>query len=192
MEKTLCFTGRRPKDLFGYDKSKYIPLVNALTQELEYFYKIGYRKFISGGAQGFDQLAFWAVNRLKQKYKDIKNILYIPFPKQECKWLENGLFSQSEYRLMISMADEVIYCTPNLNILIASKLDINIAMHKRNHDMVDSSSLVFGLYPTDLWQNKYTKGGTAECLRYAKDKNKVIYQMNPFNLECFYSNNETS
>ena len=50
------------------------------------------------------------------------------------------------------MADEVKYCTPNLDIAIASKFEINIAMHKRNHDMVDDSSLIIGLYPTDLWK----------------------------------------
>lgn len=186
MEKTLCFTGRRPKDLFGYDKTKYIPLVDALVIELRKFYHQGYRNFISGGAQGFDQLAFWAVNRLKKEFPDVKNILYIPFPKQECKWLKNGLFSQSEYQLMVLMADEVKYCTPNLDIVIASKFEINIAMHKRNHDMVDDSSLIIGLYPTDLWMNENTQGGTAECLRYARDKKKIIYQINPFTLDCFY------
>ena len=35
MDKTLCFTGPRPKKLFGYDKTKYIPLVDALVEKLE-------------------------------------------------------------------------------------------------------------------------------------------------------------
>ena len=71
MDKTLCFTGRRPKDLFGYDKDKYYPIVDKLELILEDFYLQGFKKYISGGAQGFDQLSFWAVNRLKKKYPDI-------------------------------------------------------------------------------------------------------------------------
>lgn len=186
MDKTLCFTGPRPKKLFGYDKTKYIPLVDALVEELEKLYKLGYRNFISGGAQGFDQLAFWATNKLKQKYLDVNNIVYIPFNNQEVKWLTKGLFGQLEYKLMLSMADVVYCCSPNVDITIASKFEINHALHKRNHNMVDSSNLVFGLYPSDLWMNDNTRGGTAECLRYAKRKQKLIYQMNPFNLECIF------
>ena len=74
VDKVLSFTGRRPKDLYKYDKEKYIPIVNKLVEILESFYLQGFKTFVSGGAQGFDQLAFWAVNRLKTKYPDIKNV----------------------------------------------------------------------------------------------------------------------
>lgn len=187
MSKTMCFTGRRPKDLFGYVKENYVPLVNKLTDELIQFYKEqGFDTFITGGAQGFDQLAFWAVDRMKRQGYMVKNIVYAPFKKQENKWLKNGLFSQSEYQLMLSRADEVRYCDAEIDVLIASKWKINTALHSRNHDMVNSSILVFGLYPGFAWLEENCVGGTAECLRYAKEKEKKIYQMNPFTLECEY------
>ena len=127
MGRVMCFTGRRPKDLFGYQKDKYISLVNKLVTELEKFYLEGFDIFITGGAQGFDQLAFWAVNKLKQKGYPVKNIVYIPFLKQELKWLEKGLFSQSEYRLMLKMADEIKICSPDINVSEANKWEINSA-----------------------------------------------------------------
>lgn len=184
MEKTLCFTGRRPKDLFGFDKEKYYPIVDKLSDILEQFYQNGYKNFISGGAQGFDQLAFWAVNRLKKEHIDIKNIVYIPFENQDLKW-NTIVFNKKEYRLMLSLADEIYNCSPNLDVIKAPKYEINIALHKRNHDMVDNSCSIIGLYPSDLWVDERTRGGTAECLRYALNKNIDIYQLNPFTLDFF-------
>lgn len=182
MEKTLCFTGRRPKDLFGYDKDKYYPIVDKLELILEDFYLQGFKKYISGGAQGFDQLSFWAVNRLKKKYPDVKNIVYIPFLGQERNW-NTTIFNKKEYKLMLSLADKVKNCSPYLEIDDAYKYEIVTALYRRNHDMVDDSSTIIGLYPSDLWMDERTKGGTAECLRYAKEKQKDIYQLNPFNLD---------
>ena len=60
---TACFTGPRPKNLFGYDDDEAYKYLLAVTKEVvDLFYYYGYRYFISGGAQGFDQIAFWAVN----------------------------------------------------------------------------------------------------------------------------------
>lgn len=55
-QHTICFTGHRPKDLFGYtDKTPYISIINALKPFLSVLYENGYTDYISGGAQGFDQ-----------------------------------------------------------------------------------------------------------------------------------------
>lgn len=187
MGKIMCFTGRRPKDLFGYTKEKYVPLVDALTKELIRFHlEEGYDTFITGGAQGFDQLAYWAVDRMKRMGYHVKNIVYAPFKKQENQWLEFGLFSKSEYRLMIARADKVHYCDENFDVTKEPKWKITSKLHMRNHDMVNTSELVFGLYPGDGWMDLNNKGGTSECLRYAKEQNKIIYQMNPFTLDFCY------
>lgn len=179
---TICFTGRRPKNLYGYDKEKYNDLVDYLTKLLEKKYEEGYRTFISGGAQGFDQLAFWAVNRLKKQGKDIKNIVYIPFKGQERTWLGKGLFSKEEYNLMLSLADEIVVCS-DIDVTSCMKYELTIALHHRNHMMVDNSDLLIGIYPDDSWKDDCVKGGTAECLRYANDKHKDILTFNPFTLE---------
>lgn len=176
MDKSICFTGRRPKDLLGYDKKSYVPMVDALKRDIAALHQnYGFSRFISGGAQGFDQLAFWAVNALKRDQGlNIKNIVYVPFKEQECMWKQQGLFSQTEYGLMLSLADEVIIIA---DINRSDKRAIVKAMHDRNHAMVDASNLVFGLYPDFSWSMPDTKGGTAECLKYALSKDKQIFQM---------------
>ncbi len=155
---TMAFTGRRPKDLCGYDAASYRQSVADLAEILHIFYLKGVRRFISGGAQGFDQLAFWAVHRLKAQKgcADVENILYLPFEGQERRWAETGCFSQKEYRQMITLAD---------NVRIISGDNSVRALFERNHAMVDDSGILLGLYPDDSWRT--ARGGTAECLRYA-------------------------
>lgn len=184
MSKTACFTGRRPKDLYGYNHDAYIPMVEAIKRELRILIAQGYTKFITGGAQGFDQLAFWAVNSLKQKEGyNIQNIVYVPFEGQEMQWKETGLFSQKEYNLMLKLADGI----KTLRVIDrTNKYEVTKALYSRNHDMVDDSDLVFGLFPDYSWLNKEVKSGTAECLRYAHNMCKPIYQMFVNTLACEY------
>ena len=96
MNKSMCATGRRPKDLHGYDHDKYIPMVEATKECLREHIRNGYTRFVSGGAQGFDQIFFWAVNALKREGYNIKNVVYVPFRGQERAWKATGLFSQAE------------------------------------------------------------------------------------------------
>lgn len=166
MSTTVCFTGRRVKYLCGYDASKYKNFVCWLTNFLDdKYYSAGVRTFISGGAQGFDQLAFWAVHNLKSRHPDIRNIVYVPFKGQESRWAATGPFSQTEYNQMIKLADEVkyLYTTPGVQALIG-----------RNHDMVNASDEVIALYDGVDYS---VSGGTAECIHYAKSQNKPIMQL---------------
>ena len=169
---TMAFTGRRPKDLCGYDAEPYREFVAELTEILYLFYIKGVRRFISGGAQGFDQLAFWAVYRLKTQkgLTDVENILYLPFKGQERRWAETGCFSQKEYRQMLALADSTRIISGSNSIK---------ALFDRNHAMVNDAGILLGLYPDDSWRT--AKGGTAECLRYAQSCQKSrpmdIYQL---------------
>lgn len=122
------------------------------------------------GAQGFDQLAFWAINIVKEKGYDIKNIVYVPFKGQELRWSEYGLFSQREYRLMLKLADEVVYL---YNIDAKDYKSVVKALYGRNHAMCNDVDLVIGLYK-DLSFRTERKSGTAECLRYAESIKKHI------------------
>ena len=118
--------------------------------------------FITGGAQGFDQLAFWAVHKLKSKYPYIKNVVYVPFKGQESRWMENGLFGQKEYRLMLQLADEVKYLYEK-----PKQYEVVGLLMNRNHRMADDSDFVFALCNDETWTNPETRGGTQECMRYA-------------------------
>lgn len=157
---TMCFTGRRPKDLCGYETAKYKEFVDNLAKLIfdTFYVKLGIRRFITGGAQGFDQMVFWAVEKIKKTYgcNDIQNVVFIPFEHQEIRWAEKGLFSVSDYRMMIKHADMVV---------VVCKDNTIESMFTRNHAMCDVSTYCLGLYPDDNWN--INKGGTAECLRYA-------------------------
>ena len=152
---TCCFTGSRPKNLAGYNKSHYTKLVSELTDYLDKFLEAWDNnptftmKFITGGAQGFDQLAFWAVHNLKTKRSNICNTVYVPFRGQERRWRMDGLFGQREYQLMLKLADEVVYLhdTPNQN-------EVRRLLFERNHRMVDNSQHLFALCNDWEWLSK--------------------------------------
>ena len=173
MFKVIAFTGRRPKDLCGYNYDSYRSFVKELTAFLAGIVDPSGTEFISGGAQGFDQLAFWAVNCLKREHSEwnIKNTVYVPFKGQESRWAKTGDFSQNDYQKMLRFADEVKYLSDN----VSNYGDIVKAMHSRNHAMVNDCDKLIALYPTDDW--KTSKGGTAECMRYASSVGKEIVQI---------------
>lgn len=176
---TVCFTGHRAKSLCGYNREAYKDFVNDFSERLSKMYTGEPITFISGGAQGFDQLAFWAVDVFKRKLpaedqQNIKNIVYAPFPNQDDIWADTGLFSKKEYKQMLDRATEVKYC---LNEKPSQKRWISSALMNRNHEMVNDSDMVIAMYEDDSWSDPKTKGGTAECMRYAYDHRKGISQM---------------
>lgn len=166
---TACFTGRRAKKLCGWKHGSYQGLVDRMAVIVKDLYETGIVNFISGGAQGFDQLAFWAVYKAKTKLgcKDLRNIAVIPFEGQDERWQENGCFGRKEYKLMLSLADDVFVCGPK---------DGNIAgrLMLRNHAMVDASCLVIALYDGKDAYKTARSGGTEECMRYADSKGVAI------------------
>ena len=166
--KTACFTGHRPKSLFGYQNAPYEIMRQYLTDIVSYFYEQkDTRVFITGGAQGIDQIAFWAIEHAKRKYPDIKSILYAPCVKQDEKWSDKGTFSKSEYQRILKLADEVVYIS---NTTYQS----NEQMIDRDKAMVDASDFVIGVLEKDE-EYKKNPSGTAVTLRYAEKQNKVIY-----------------
>lgn len=185
--KTLCFTGQRPKDLCPtapdkYSARPYKKFVNDLTLYLDDMYKAGYRNFISGGAQGFDQLAFWAVAKLKKAHPDVQNIAYLPFKGQEGAWVDDtGLFTPTNYRKMLKLADKVVWTSEHQGIQVDTQTGygINQALNMRNHAMVDDSDIVVALYrdPRGVDMTKKSGSGTNNCMRYAMERGVPIYQI---------------
>lgn len=184
--KTLCFTGPRPKKLFGFDNiDAYKPLYQTLSKQILQFYNQGYLRFISGGAQGVDHIAFWAVYDLKIKHPEteILNIVYQPFINQSDRWSDFGLFSKFEWGKILSIADQVVDISKKKNIDISYTFGINKALIERNKSMVDDSDTVLGVYKhnQDFMTDKYS--GTANCLQYAKKMNREIYLIDPDTLD---------
>lgn len=176
---TVCFSGHRPKGLgfrynsSAYRKASYVTMQMDLMQDLSKLvidHKI--TRFITGGAQGWDQLCFQAVENLRKFMPGypIQNIVFIPFYGQESRWMSFGLFGQEEYRQMLEKADAVYAVhdaySPNYKTTC-------IWLNDRNNAMVDVSGIcVFPeLFGTPL---ETRKGGTRNCYDYAMKKGIAI------------------
>lgn len=193
--KTICFTGHRPNKLHGYkDRAAYQPLMEALKDCVRNLCEVGVTDFISGGAQGLDQLAFWAVHAVKKERMSgikantpIKNKVYIPFEQQPSRWAEDGVFGQNDYFKMLAAADEVVNVSEKRGINSKSKNGAVQALFARNEEMVNASCIVIGLYSHNA-DFQTASGGTAGCLKYAYDKKKDIWLIDPKTLELAHVN----
>lgn len=171
---TLAFTGHRPDKLAGYEREKYRAFTDELADLLyQQYYQHGYRKFITGGAQGFDQLAFWSVEKMRRIHKldDVENIVYIPFQGQESRWKDEGCFSKNDYKKMLCAATR----TQVLLGPLAQRNEIVAALMARNRAMVDAANTVLALCLSSSW--KEDKGGTAAAMRYAATKKVQLDQL---------------
>ena len=168
MNKTCCFTGHRPNKLFGYDLlvPQYQTLAKLVYGYCEFLYsKRGVRNFISGGALGFDTVAFFAVNSLKLRHPDVRNILAIPFVGQENAWRSE--LDKDRYNRMKSLADSVVLVE---NLDQYKSTSIPGKLNQRNLYMVDNSDFVIA-----CWNG--TTGGTCNCLKYAHSKSKTLFNI---------------
>lgn len=172
MAKTVCFTGHRPKDLFGYSegaRARYSGLCDEIAAICEKFMdEESVDSFITGGAQGVDQLAFWAVERIKAKRGEggARNVLYKPFEGQDRNWSADGMFGRGEYARMVERADYVHVC--------GDGADITGDLLNRNRAMVDSSDILICVWNKPGRPGE-GRGGTAACTRYALKRAQKIY-----------------
>ena len=171
--KSVCFTGPRPVHLHGYaDQAPYMPVVEIMAAVITGLADAGVTDFVTGGAQGLDQLAFWAVDRVKRSRPAIRNVMYVPFDAQASRWSRFGLFSQAEYMRCRQQADEVRVLAPDPPAdrpYAAAKL-----MHARNHAMVDDTDVTVALLADRSLDYAHSKGGTSECVRYALSQKKPV------------------
>lgn len=151
----VSFTGHRPNKLGGYQTPN--PTYTYIIQELNnVLLKIKPDKAISGMALGWDQWAAQVCIDLQ-----IPFIAAIPFVGQEKIWPQS---SKDIYNSLLRKAiEQVIVCEGGY---AAWK------MQKRNEWMVDRSELVIACFDG-------TNGGTANCISYAKEKNKELIIINP-------------
>jgi len=142
-------TGHRLDKLGGYASWAYDLLVQLAIMILS---ALKPKKVISGMAIGWDQALAEAAVRL-----GIPFVAAIPFVGQESRWPKA---SQEKYRELLAKAEEVVdtsdgqFYHPSL-------------MQLRNKWMVDNSHLVLALHDG-------SKGGTANCIQYAKSKGARI------------------
>jgi uncharacterized phage-like protein YoqJ len=187
--QVACFTGHRPqaKCMFGFNlkDERYQPLYRELTKTIELcINKEGITRFISGGALGIDQIAFWLVHKLKEKYPNIKNIVAVPFKNQDKVWTEEQKYW---YKKVLEKADEIVFVDELDNFKYKDD-SVPIGdysrdkMQKRNEWMCNNSRIVIAVFDG-------SKGGTNNCVYYARRSGKSIFKLNPkynFELDITY------
>jgi uncharacterized phage-like protein YoqJ len=151
----IAFTGHRPDKLGGYvlPNPTYIKVCQEIDKALK---KLKPQQIISGMALGIDQ---WAANIAIKN--NIPFIAAVPFLGQEGKW---NLDLRKTYCILLrKAAEQVIVCPGAYSV---EKMQI------RNEWMVDRCDLLIA-----VWDG--TKGGTGNCVDYAKKINKEILRIDP-------------
>jgi len=154
----VTFTGHRPNKLGGYNitnNPKYDVCYNRIVEAL---HSISPSKAISGMALGVDQ---WAANACIEM--GIPFIAAVPFKGQENLWRQDD---QKKYHELLGKAIEV---------KIVSEGGYDAAkMHQRNQWMVDNADVVIA-----VWDG--SPSGTGSCVKYAVEKEKRVYRIDPNN-----------
>jgi len=146
----IGFTGSRPHKLGGYK----IPNLtfNYVCHKIEaLLLELKPEKCISGLALGYDSWCAKICIKLR-----IPFIGAVSFEGQEGKWKRE---SKEEYRNFLDLAEEVVYvCDPGY---------ATWKMQERNCWIVDNSDIIIACFNGG-------KGGTYNCVSYAKEKKKKI------------------
>ena len=160
-EQCCFFTGHRTI------ASDVLPLLSrALKVNILYLYHThGVRKFISGGALGFDTLAAFTVYDLRREAPDIRLLLELPFSEQDAYWSEK---QQKQYKFMMSIADEIHYTTQKLtenDRRTASKY-----LLARNRRMIECGEYCIAYF-------NGTRGGTAYTVSHALAAGRTVINL---------------
>lgn len=176
----IGFTGHRPNKLYGYDYSdeRYdklertiVTIINNIMAQnpIEEEYK-----FYSGGALGVDTIAFYIVEEFKHQNFNVKNILAIPFYKQDYKW---PIKARDTYKEMKELADEIIYVDTIDKYKVPNTIEGEYNSKKllKRNECIDDNIDILIACCNDL------KSGTGNCIKTFKKKypDKKVIIVNP-------------
>ena len=181
----ISFTGHRPnnKNMGGYDWNsiKNEKIRKAIFRDIVYLINDSEDKefrFITGGALGVDQFAFNVVDNITfHTALNIINELAIPFKDQPNAWFKQE--DKDRYSYQVSKADVVTYVDETDGYIKMTTPQGRYNPYKlqiRNEYMVDNADVVIA-----VWDG--SKGGTCNCVNYAKKIGKNIIQINPKDIE---------
>lgn len=169
----ICITGHRPNGLpreYGYNLNNeaWSKLKEYIEVTIEESYKFANPNeeltLVTGMALGVDT-AFWEIaNEMRKNNPNIKIEAALPFVGQEKKWTEE---SQKQYKKMLSESDKVT--------IVSEGGFATYKMMARNKYMVNKSDIVIAVICKKT-------GGTANCVNYAKEHNKLVIEINPNNI----------
>ena len=213
MERAVFFTGHRPPSIGGYDTPAYrqvhVDVHNFLLRTILNWYQADepITTYITGMAQGIDQIAANAVLEVKATLDRIRLIAAIPYANQSDWWKGN---SPAQYHNLLEKCDEihVVNANPNMSVRAdaAKKLElrnrfmVRFPHHASSPEGAEQFAAHFPqlahlvvqqtLVPTVTVagiaiSTTADKGGTANCIRYAKRKGVATLVVNPFDVNQF-------
>ena len=148
--EAVCFTGHRQ-----IDRSDALEIPARLKAILADLISKGARRFLAGGAIGFDTVAALCVLELKESYPEIELELILPCRDQTRAWGDRDRFV---YDYILSRASKVEYVTDSYT---------SWCMHERNRRLVNGSQACIAYL-------KRSEGGTAFTYSYALKKNLEV------------------
>lgn len=169
IERTVNFTGHRPNKLGGYvwnrtHQSLHDQLVTFIAANISV-----YDTYISGMALGVDTIGAKAVLTCRDTHGlPVRLVAALPYLAQPSRWRADSV---NEWNTITKLADCVVEVSENPK----NMQDAIIKLQIRNEWMVDRSALCIG-----VWDG--SKGGTRNCLEYARKKGRLVYQINPNSL----------
>ena len=176
LSRACSFTGHRPQKFpWRYNESDpaCVALKETLAGQISRLYETGYTEFLTGMALGVDLWAAQIVLDLRRKKRGLgifglgrkndapKLHCILPCEGQEDKWPRS---SQERYRDILKQADSIVY--------VSREYD-DQCMLRRNHVLVDFSSVVLAVY------NGGYRSGTAETVRYARRLGREVIVIDP-------------
>lgn len=174
-------TGHRPPTFGDWDeKSEMAKDVKRwLYLAIERAIKKGRTHFITGLAVGVDIWFGEAVLALKDKYPHIKLIAAVPYPGQPERWAE---FNQVRWNRLTQASDElhVLFNNPAED---APKFEYAKRLNGRNEWMVNACPVGMAVH-----HSEHIKGGTVNCLRYAKKMKRPVLVYDPLKKEESWQN----
>ena len=153
--KACAFTGHRRIESRHMQK-----LPELVLRAVQYAYDNGCRKFITGGAIGFDTLAAREVIKFRISHPDVSLVLALPCIEQDAKW---NSAQKNAYSFTLAVADEVIY---------TSEVYTKNCMAIRNRYLADKADLLIAYVGR-------SNSGAAQTVRMAESMNKRIYNLYP-------------
>jgi uncharacterized phage-like protein YoqJ len=166
-EKTLkscAFTGHRPQRFsFGFDESdeRCLALKKLLRQRIEELAGIGVTDFYTGMALGVDQWAASIVLDVKKTNPAVKLTAVVPYEEQANDW---SVAQRELYYETLGFCDDVKTLQTRYT---------KTCMFERNRYLVDHADVILAVYDGGA------KGGTADPVKYAFEKQRCIIIIDP-------------
>ncbi len=144
--QTAAFSGYRHDKLrVSIDNSDALHTLKlSIAKSLEELYNKGIRRFITGGAIGFDTMAAIEIVELRNTHSDVEHIIAAPFAGQELRYSPKD---QIKYHDNIASADIVHYISKEYH---------KSAYHERNRYMLQNASILVCYYDGQSGGTMYT------------------------------------